>query len=149
MTGSVVDASVVVKRLIREEHSERARALFADAARRGEPLVVPPLMLSEVTNALYQRMRRQASGMSETDAQQSLARLLGLPIRIAAPADLYPRTLAFARMHGLRATYDSTYVVLAEIIGVELWTADERLVRELGGAAPWVRWIGDYHLAAR
>jgi predicted nucleic acid-binding protein len=149
MTGSVVDASVVVKRLIREEHSERARALFADAIQRGEPLVAPPLLLSEVTNVLYQRTRRQANRISEDDADLALAQVFGLPIDFAAPADLYPRARAFARTHRLRATYDSNYVALAEIIGVELWTADERLIRELGAAAPWVRWIGDYPLAAR
>ena len=71
-----------------------------------------------------------------------------LPIRLEAPPDLYPRALAFARTHGLRATYDGVYVALAQILGAEVWTADERLVRDLGTSAPWVRWIGDYPLSS-
>jgi predicted nucleic acid-binding protein len=146
MTGSVVDASVVIKRLIPEDHSEQARALFIDSLQTGQPLFAPPLLPSEVTNVLYQRTRRQANTISVNDADQALTLFLRLPIRLEAPADLYPRALTFARTHSLRATYDSIYVALAQILGVDVWTADERLVRDLGTSAPWVRWIGNYPL---
>lgn len=144
MTGSVVDASVVIKRLIPEDYSEQARALFTDSLQTRQPLFAPPLLPSEVTNVLYQRTRRQANTISVSDADQALTLFLRLPIRLEAPQDLYPRAMAFARAHGLRATYDSVYVALAQILGVDVWTADERLVRDLGVNAPWVRWIGDY-----
>jgi predicted nucleic acid-binding protein len=146
MTGSVVDASVVIKRLIPEDYSEQARALFTDCLQNGQPLFAPPLLPSEVTNVLYQRTRRQANTISVSDAEQALALFLLLPIRLEASPDLYPRALAFARTHGLRATYDSVYVALAQILGVEVWTADERLVRDVGTTAPWVHWIGNYPL---
>jgi predicted nucleic acid-binding protein len=41
---------------------------------------------------------------------------------------------------------DRAEAVLAQLLGVELWTADQHLVNALGSAAPWVRWIGDFPL---
>jgi hypothetical protein len=38
-------------------------------------------------------------------------------------------------------------IVLALLLGAELWTADERLAITLSAAAPWVRWLGDYRVA--
>ena len=146
MTGLVIDASVVIKRLIREDHSDRAHALFADTLLAGLTLFAPPLLPSEVTNVLFQRTRRQQNTISPGEADGALAMFLTLPIHLEVPPDLYPRALHFARASGQRATYDCVYVALAEILGVELWTADERLVRSASTVAPWVRWIGDYPL---
>jgi predicted nucleic acid-binding protein len=146
MTGLVIDASVVIKRLIREDHSDRAHALFTDTLLAGRTLFAPPLLPSEVTNVLFQRTRRQQNTISSGQADGALSLFLTLPIHLEAPPDLYPRALHFARASGQRATYGCVYVALAEILGVELWSADERLVRSTSPVAPWVRWIGDYPL---
>lgn len=37
---------------------------------------------------------------------------------------------------------------LAEILGCEFWTADERLVNAAKDKLPWNRWLGDYELVA-
>jgi predicted nucleic acid-binding protein len=148
MTGLVIDASVVIKLLIDEEHSDRALKLLSDAVQTGASLFAPTLMPSEVTNVLFQRTRRQQHAISESVADEALAMFLHLPIHLEAPPDLYPRALHFARVSGQRATYDCVYVALAELLGVELWTADEKLVRSVGPATPWVRWIGDYPITS-
>ena len=57
MSRSVVDGSVVIKRLIREDLSNETNALFADSVQNAQPLFAPPLLPSEVTNALYQCTR--------------------------------------------------------------------------------------------
>ncbi len=36
---------------------------------------------------------------------------------------------------------DSLYVVLAQILGADLWIADRRLLAAVGPIAPWVRFI--------
>jgi predicted nucleic acid-binding protein len=146
MSGLVIDTSVVIKRLIPEDFSEHARALFAASLRSGRPLFAPPLQPSEVTNALFQRTRRPDHSITIGDAEQALSLFLRLPVRLVAPEGLYPRALAFSRLHGLRATYDSLYLVLAQMLGMEFWTADQRLLNSLGTAAPWARWLGDYPL---
>lgn len=140
----VVDTSVVIKRLIPKDFTQQARALFGESLRRGQPLFAPPLLPSEVTNTLFQRTRRQQNTTSVGDAERALSLFLHLPIQLVAPTDLYERAFAFTRANQLRATYDSLYVVLAQMLGVEIWTADQTLVRNVSPAAPWVRSIGDY-----
>lgn len=60
------------------------------------------------------------------------------------PPDLYPRAFAFACDDKLPSICDSLYVVAAQLMEVELWTADRRLLLALGSGAPWVHFLGDY-----
>ena len=65
----------------------------------------------------------------------------------AAPGFAFaPPTLAATVPAWGSSDYDSLYVVLAQLLNVELWTADQRLLQMIGAAAPWVRFIGDYPL---
>ena len=144
MSGVVIDASVVIKRLIGEEFSAQARALFDRSVRSGQPLAAPLVLPSEVTNALFQRARPQENSISVGDPERALFLFLRLPIQLVAPEELYLRALAFAWTNQLRATYDSLYIVLAQMLGVEFWTADQAVLRNVGSTAPWARWIGDY-----
>lgn len=146
MTGLVIDANVVIKLLIDEEHSDRAMNLLTDTVRAGRSLLAPTLMPSEVTNVLFQRTRRQQHAISEEIANEALAAFFQLPILLETPPAMYQRALTLARAYGLRATYDGLYVALAEMTGVDLWTADRRLIQALGPTMPWVRWIGEYPL---
>jgi predicted nucleic acid-binding protein len=148
MSGVVVDASVVIKQLIQEELSDHAHELFEQALLGSEPLVGPTLLPSEVTNVLFQRSRRVEHSITVEEAEAALDLFLLLPIRIVDSVDLYRRAFRFARANNLRATYDSVYVVLAQDLKATLWTADRRLVNVLHTSAPWVRWIGDFPVAA-
>jgi predicted nucleic acid-binding protein len=142
----VVDASVALKRVLAEEFTEESRSLFAKSLQDRRPVVAPPLLPSEVGNALYQRLRTSVASRRLTDAEAdgALAAFLHLPITLLAPDDLYPSAFAFAKTHHLPSVYDSVYVVLAQLLQTELWTADQRLVHAVAPSAPWVRWIGDY-----
>ena len=42
------------------------------------------------------------------------------------------------------AVYDSHYLALAETLGCDLWTADERFYRAVSPVAPNVRWVGEF-----
>jgi predicted nucleic acid-binding protein len=140
--GAVIDASVAIKLVIEEEFSDRAAALVANNS--GDALVGPLHLASEVTNAIYQQLRRADNSLTEHEAHAALEQFLAYGIQLLTPPELYPRALAFARAHGLRAVYDSLYVILAEAVGMEMWTDDRRLLATVGPAAPWVRWIGEY-----
>jgi predicted nucleic acid-binding protein len=142
----VLDASVALKLVLPEEHSDRAAALVADTLRVRQPVYGPPTLLSEALSALYKRTRYHdpATAISYDQAHDALAALLAMDVEAAAPADLYARTLAFAHARGLTRTYDALYVVLAQLLSVTLWTDDLKLINALDGTAPWVRWIGDY-----
>ena len=47
-------------------------------------------------------------------------------------SDLNLHALHLARRFGLPACYDAHYMALAERLGVEFWTCDERLVKKVG-----------------
>jgi predicted nucleic acid-binding protein len=142
----VVDASVALKRVLAEEFTEESRSLFAQSLKDRRPVVAPPLLPSEVGNALYRRLRTSVPSRRLTDAEadRALAAFLLLPITLLAPEDLYSRAFTFAKTLRLPSLYDSVYVVLAQLLNAELWTADQRLLSAVATSAPWVRWIGDY-----
>ncbi len=82
--------------------------------------------------------------MTERESREALNDFLDLGVALLSPPQLYPRAFAFAGAHGLPSVYDAMYVVLAQTLGSELWTADQRLLSAIGQAAPWVRSIRDY-----
>ncbi len=139
-----IDASVAAKLILdEEERSERALVLYTDAVRTNEPIVAPPLLPIEVTNILRQRMRVQ-DGISVMEATTLLDKFLALPFTIHNPSWLHREALALADTHGLPAAYDAHYLALAEHLGCECWTDDQRLLRRVGDRLPFVRPIADY-----
>jgi predicted nucleic acid-binding protein len=141
----VVDASVAVKWLLDEPLSDVAEQLYNDSSAFHRPLVAPSLLPNEVTNAIYQQLRR--GGLVETEADAAVVRFARLDVQLLAPPELPQEAYAFAKRHRLGAIYDSLYVVLAQRLGAELWTDDRSLLNSVGPAAPWIRWLGDYPAA--
>ena len=138
-----VDASVAVKWVLNEERSDRARALYQAALRAGESIVAPPLLPLEVTNILRQRMRAK-DGLSLMEAARQLDDFLTFPIDFRNPVGLNYWAFVLADALDLPATYDAHYLALAEHLGCELWTDDQRLIRHVTNSLPFVRWIGDH-----
>jgi predicted nucleic acid-binding protein len=140
----VVDASVAVKWVLDEEFTQQARHLLRDSVRL--PILAPAHLTSEVTNALYQRVRTTdpTKRISAAEAQEALTQFLRFRIALRAEPELYQQALRFAQTYRLSQIYDSLYIVLAQLTQTKLWTADQRLVHAVATSAPWVRWIGDY-----
>ena len=138
-----VDASVAVKWILEEERSDLAMALYDAVVHAGQSIVAPPLLPLEVTNILRQRMRTNPE-VSLTDATEQLDDFLPLPIDYHNPMGLHHQALVLADALGLPATYDAHYLALAEHLGCELWTDDQRLLRNVATSLPFVRWIGDH-----
>ena len=138
----VLDASAAVKLVLSELYSDKMLALVTTSAQAAEPVVAPALLPFEIANILRQRMLRQ--GLSLAAANQLMADFLTFPITLTAPVGLYQRALAIADAHQLPAAYDAHYIALAQELGAELWTDDQRLLRALAGRVAFVKWIGTY-----
>jgi predicted nucleic acid-binding protein len=93
MSSYVVDASVVIQRLIRFTYTENARALFSQLA-DSDKLVVPEFCLLECTNVLWKYVRFQ--GMGESTADSLVDDLIGLPITVYGSGDFLKRGLQSA-----------------------------------------------------
>ncbi len=139
-----VDASLAAKWILLEDYSQQARGLYRACIQADERMVAPPLLASEMTNILRQRMRRGQPRLSLSDAAQLLQHFLSMPVALVAPPRLHETALAVADRHNLAAAYDAHYVALAQMSGCNLWTADERLLNVAGATLPFVKLIGGY-----
>jgi predicted nucleic acid-binding protein len=118
----VVDTSIVIQRLIVEEHTPQVRRLFAQMA-QGLVIVVPEFCLLECANVLWKQVRFQ--GMPQQTAEHLLNELLALPLQIVSVAQFMPRALQIGLATQL-AIYDSLYLALAENFNCALITVDQK-----------------------
>jgi predicted nucleic acid-binding protein len=116
----VVDASVMVKWVVREAGSDRA-ALLLD----GRTLHAPDLVFVEVANALWAMRRRGV--LPEEAPAEVLAWLLRAPLVIAESARVLERALALATVLE-HPVYDCVYLSLAAELAAPVVTADARLL---------------------
>ena len=135
----VVDASVVVDLVAPDVGSDApARILFGKWAVAGTEPVAPSLLWLETSNALLTGIRR--SRWSGADADAAYARLERIPLRRADSARDQARAFELARRYDNWPVYDMVYVALAERLGAELLTADQRLRDRLAHLG-WVKGV--------
>ena len=124
--GAVIDASVVVKLLVPEDHSDSAHRLFDDLA--GARVAAPELLLTECASALWLRVRRGLLALEVGEAQLGFARRISEGFEVWPLGALVIPAWRLATSLGI-TVYDGCYVALAEMHGVPLVTADRKLVR--------------------
>ncbi len=118
----VLDASVVIKWFSEEEYTDRALKLREDFSKGEIELVVPDLMLYEVSNAL-----RYNSDFDETDVAEAVGTLFDIGISIIVPnREVINSALNLAYEYKI-TIYDAYYVALAKEIDFILVTADRKL----------------------
>lgn len=140
LTPCVLDASVMLKVFLPEEHSEEAEALILEAVDRDDKLLhVPDLLFIECANVLWQKVRR--GHISADAALENLAHLRRMNLPSTPTSELMERALQIAYLHGITA-YDACYAALAELLGMPLLTADTRLADVLSTAGLQVATLG-------
>jgi predicted nucleic acid-binding protein len=127
VTRYVVDASVVVKWFIREEHSESARSLMGG---QGGLIRSPNFLIIEAANALVSNVRQ---GIIRQEEVSENLELIPNHLELVDSAVLVSRATALALEHG-RSVYDCLYLALAIREGCQLVTADERFYNALRDA---------------
>lgn len=134
-----VDASLVIRLLVQAAESSAISGLWAEWKTAGRRLVAPALLYFEISNALH---RYVVSGhLTSEEADEALEIALALDIRLHYDADLHRQAVALARQLKLPAVYDAHYLALAQRLNSELWTADQKLLRTIGEALPFVHGV--------
>ncbi len=127
----VVDASVACKWFVEEAGSAAAAVLLEG----GESLVAPDLVVAEVCNALWRKLR--AGEIAAEQAEAGVEGLAGLFDDLVPSGRLAVDAFAIAK--ALRhPVYDCFYLALAEHGDTRLVTADAALLGRLAGT-PWAR----------
>ncbi len=142
MNGQVVvDASLVFKWLVKEELTEEATSLRRSWVERDVTLIAPYFILAEVTNILHRRVvKGEITLQTGTDL---IDKLIDMDIQLVETHHLHRRALELASQLNHGAAYDSHYLALAETLGCDLWTADQRLQRTSSSLSPAVHWLGE------
>jgi predicted nucleic acid-binding protein len=116
----VVDASVVVKWLVPEIHSDAARRLLVVP----HQYVAPDLLFAETANTIWKKIRREE--LTPEEGQQLVADIGQIAVETVPCRALAEDAHALANATG-RTVYDSMYVALAVRLNTRAITADERL----------------------
>lgn len=122
----VVDASVAVKWLVREDDSELALRLFE----RNHELYAPRLLASEVGNALSRKAR--LGEIAKGQALELAAAIPEIAVNWINDEGICPDAVRISiELH--HPVYDCAYLALAQRLGAIVVTADARFVESLAG----------------
>lgn len=136
-----VDASLALKLVLGEEDSPKTIALWNRWINEGVTVTAPPLLAYEVTSALRTKVYR---GLLTGEASEEAFRVIHTQgIHYLSPENLHIRAWELAKRLGRPAAYDAHYLALAEILGCEFWTADQRLYNAAVRTLPWIRCLGE------
>ena len=145
----VVDASIAIKWVLEEPDSDRADTLLAEWINKGKLILAPDLLVYEITNALYRKVRKGEITLERAKEALTEISLTEIEFDFSSDFALSTRALELANYFSLPATYDSHYLALAEREGCELWTADLRMWNSVKGKLDWLRLLGDYPTPSR
>jgi predicted nucleic acid-binding protein len=125
MAGTiVVDTSVIIKWIKSrdEELITEARKLLEEIEKRSLQVVVPALLLYEISNILLRKTR-----LDSEELALALDQIWALPFTVVGPeSDLLRRTARLGRELSL-TFYDASFIALAEQLDCAFVTADRKL----------------------
>jgi predicted nucleic acid-binding protein len=133
---NVIDSSVAFKWSVKEADSDKALLIKADFLAGVRELLAPDFYPAELTHSITRAERQKR--ITQAEGVAMLADHLKLmPVLHSTLPDLLP--LAYAISSKMRiGVYDCLYVALAELEQCELITADDKLVRTLQPAFPFI-----------
>jgi predicted nucleic acid-binding protein len=131
----VLDSNVALKWVLPEINAAKAIRIRDEFRLGTHELLAPDVFTAEIGHALTRAERRGL--IQPVDGAMKLSDIL------ASLPDLYPSLPILTRAYQISSQarhgfYDCLYVALAEREGCELLTADDRLIRSLQPAFPFI-----------
>lgn len=123
----VIDTSVVFKWFAdTEEKREEAKKFLVGHLNKTEPIIVPDLLLYEITNAWATK-----TALTQEDVLENLTLLKKYALNIAPVTfSLVTKAAKLSKTYSI-SVYDAIYIALAQEKGIRIVTADEKLVRKV------------------
>ena len=129
MMRVVVDSNVLVKWFIPEKYSDCAKKIRDDHIRGYVNVAVPAYALLEFSNTLRKYVNRGI--LAPAEATLALNLLFESKVMFVEITD---ERLTKALEYGMRnhvTVYDACYLIIAQELNTEFYTADEKLLRKL------------------
>ncbi len=122
----VLDCSVAIPWLVKEQSNPAVDALFQDGYRDTVALVVPTLWFSECGNVLNELVKRKRLTLPEAQEGFAVLRYSRVSADLATTVEIQGAILAMAQGHKI-TFYDATYLELARRKRSMLATLDKQL----------------------
>jgi len=142
MSYWVVDANIVVNTVM--SMTDNLKLFWERVDQEQITPCAPRLWVSEVTSTV--RFLVSQKELSSEEAEEALRTMHSLRVEIInEDEELSLRALELAGKLRQSKAYDAFYLALAEKLGVEFWTADERLFNRCKKdfELSWVHWVGE------
>ncbi|MHB8986918.1 MAG: type II toxin-antitoxin system VapC family toxin [Eubacteriales bacterium] len=139
-----LDSSVLIKLLAKEEGTDKAASLMEMVVNEKMTVVLPDFAWAEVGTVLRKKVARELISMEQAETAWESFNSLGV-ITFINDISVMQAAWRITFREDLPTLYDAAYLAVAEIITrqngeeCEFWTADERLVKALGGRKKYVR----------
>jgi predicted nucleic acid-binding protein len=134
-----VDASLALKLVLAEVDSDAVERQWQRWIEADVEFVAPPLFVFEGVSAIRLNVTRKLITPAAADLafREFLDQIR--EVRLLLPEDLHARAWTLTKRLKQSHVYDAYYLALAESVGCEFWTADERLYRATHRIFAWVK----------
>ncbi len=124
-----MDASVAVKWFTEEEGTEASVKIRDQHIDGTLSLSAPDLLVYELSNAL-----RYKPGFDEGKVRRAIADIIDLQVDLITPGrELMDKSAEAAFRYGA-TVYDSCYLALGELMGIEVYTSDRKFYEQAKGS---------------
>ena len=137
----VLDTSAILKWVLNEEDSEKARRILDTYLNGSLELIAPSLVFPEAGSVLARMVRR--GKLSAREARACFQMMLEYSPAIQDSSDLYQLSLDLA-LEYRQSHYDCLFLALARARKCKLVTADEKFFRGMRRAFPEIQLLRDY-----
>lgn len=138
----VVDSGILLSTVLIEKYTQNARSLVNEWDKNSVQLSAPILFQYEIVAVTRKSVYQNRLTLEE--ASRVRDRLLSYPIQFHLDDSLLKRAFELATQLNRPTAYDSQYLAVAERLGCEFWTADERLYNAVTAQLNWVKWVGNF-----
>ena len=138
----ILDSGVFLAKAFTEQYTKEAIALLARIESEVGTIHAPILLHYEIVSVIRLAVYNNRIGAEKASALRT--ELLDIPLQLHFDRRLVERAYDLAQDFKLPRTYDAQYLALADRLGCEFWTGDERLFNSVRAAFSNIRWLGEY-----
>lgn len=138
----VSDSGILIATGFNETYTQQAATLWQTWDDQDIQIAAPYLFWYEVVAVVRKNVNRGI--VSVPDGQLILDGLLKRTINVFSSAKLLKRAYEIATLLNRPTAYDSQYLAVAEYLGCEFWTMDQRLKNAAQHQFSWIKWIGEF-----